>query len=199
MYTFHDKLVLKGEYMRKILILFAISILASCNSMQTSQDLLPLQQEVKIQSDTGVIKGLTEFFKRTFKSYDSNNDGYISEFEYKTQLSGGITVNSGAKPYGFSELDLNKDHKISKVEFVKTLVNTQTTKDFRNNIKKVIQTADSNSDGLLNKKEFLNTIGIFAGSGISVLASDFEKSDLNKDGVLDQSEFEDFFVSVCIG
>lgn len=106
-------------------------------------------------------------FKNIFSSYDKDNDGTISEGEFKEfQASPKAQEVRGMKPFSldtvpFAELDLNKDGGVSSDEFRKGLHLSRRPSSLRDKLAnrgfishKPFAAVDKNHDGCIDEAEY---------------------------------------------
>jgi Ca2+-binding EF-hand superfamily protein len=197
--------------------IFAISLLAGCNSQAVNQ--FPLEQvaptqQVSAMSEQGLIQVNRYIGKFYFTALDANKDGFLSLAEYnKSNIS---TANDMS--VRFKKVDKNSDKKISIDEMMNNRKNFLPEIFGKDNLRNMARTSfdffNTDKDDVISHDEFLkiptgaptnsqrmakadnNGMQITLSSDMQVLLNVmFNLSDLNKNNELSFSEFEDFIYS----
>jgi Ca2+-binding EF-hand superfamily protein len=192
--------------------IFGISIIAGCSS---NEDLIPLQntvpqQNVAVQSNLGLTAFYDFMIKTTFNVIDINKDKYITLQEFAPELPtpapsassapSASIVNPAVKPLPdsktrFIKLDTNKDGKVSMAEIKKNpkyFLGINKT-DYRKSVKYQFDYLNTDKNGYVSRTEFLALLGNQPYDVTLNLTALFISSDLNKNGSLSFSEYEDLF------
>jgi len=170
--------------------IFALSLTACNNQAPLASQQLLTQNTVTAQSQTSIRsdEGLYEFVKivqkKVFQAYDANKDGFITKPEFKNLEE------------FFSNIDLDKNGRVSLKEATTSKFFVfDNDAEFERDFQRFIfgRMVDKDADGNASRDEFL---GFTMGSNPTAAQSKyyktlFSKNDINKDGILDFSEYED--------
>lgn len=182
--------------MKNILVFLSVIVLSSCSSTQSIQEVKDIQQEVKIQSNTGVTNYVNGIIKIHFDEVDKNKDSFLSINEYPDNKQ-------------FDEIDTDKDKKISGEEYqkycdghyiskegIRTSIVTS-LKYFNVTDNVFTKTNTGTYTGFMTKEQFLK----YAKSSFLTKEefSIFYVADKNNDGKLSFTEFEDCVYAISKG
>jgi hypothetical protein len=173
---------------------FLATVLTGCNSgfeapvqpLVQVQDSGASPSDITIQSDMGLFEFISATQKALFKAYDKNKDGFVT----KNELSGIIQEE-------FDSIDLDHNGKITFRESHQSFFFFERevgSKLFRSLLDQLFgQYIDKDGDSMLSRDEFLgfylqNTTDP---SITRYFKTSFSKNDVNKDGLLNFSEYED--------
>lgn len=138
-----------------------------------------------VRSDEGLRKGVIELRKVRFQKWDTDVNGYLTRDEVSDQqmaLPGVIT--------GFGDYDANKDGKIYLEEFLREDTITFWMGIIRPKVDELFSKHDLDGNRLITQNE---------NAKIKLFFSPWPKlkgGDLNSDGVITFSEFEDAYMEV---
>ncbi|MFN8672026.1 MAG: EF-hand domain-containing protein [Candidatus Sericytochromatia bacterium] len=172
--------------------LLAITVFPACNSKQGIQDIQEdtIQQEVKIQSNSGANSYIEKYLNYLFDSTDKNKDGFLSRTELPNDSN-------------FTLMDKNKDGKISIDEFKKGAKDSGVKKEaFRDNLVIFVHQAlnlevfkysdlKKTYEGNVTKEQFIKIMSKIVPDYPYGFRTIFYVGDKNNDDKLNFSEFED--------
>ena len=121
------------------------------------------------------------------KMADSNGDGELSYVEYATA----IYRSPKHGPVGFGKADKDKSGTLNLKEFEPKLVDLKWYRISRKTPAEWHAEVDANSDGVLNKQEFVTFLGSTAH-----LDTFFKRADKDRSGDLSEEELADFIDSI---
>lgn len=121
------------------------------------------------------------------KMADSNGDGELSYVEYATA----IYRSPKHGPVGFGKADKDKSGTLNLKEFEPKLVDLKWYRISRKTPAEWHAEVDTNSDGVLNKQEFVTFLGSTAH-----LDTFFKRADKDRSGDLSEEELADFIDSI---
>ena len=151
-----------------------------CNQLWVT---LPIPKENLKPSD----KMLTMTPAELHKMADSNGDGELSYVEYATA----IYRSPKHGPVGFGKADKDKSGTLNLKEFEPKLVDLKWYRISRKTPAEWHVEVDANSDGVLNKQEFVTFLGSTAH-----LDTFFKRADKDRSGDLSEEELADFIDSI---
>jgi hypothetical protein len=172
---------------------FALSLFG-CNSQAPNfldqqnmlQNTVTAQSAPSIMSDEGLYEFIKVKQRKIFQAYDKNQDGYITKDEFK-----------GFDDF-FTNIDLDGNQRVSFKEATSSkwfFFDLTSDGDMSRKFERLIfdEWIDKDADEHATRDEFLN---VFPGPNPSAANSKyyktlFTKNDVNKDGILDFSEYED--------
>jgi hypothetical protein len=169
---------------------FTIS-LTGCGSQSSlltqqdmSQNIVSAQSGPSVMSDEGLYEFVKTVQRKVFQAYDQDHNGFITRDEFKTLDE------------FFVNIDLDKNGKVSlKEATVSKFFIFDRDGQFEREFERLIfdKWVDKDADGNASRDEFL---GVFLGAKPTDANSRyyktlFTKNDINKDGILDFSEYED--------
>ena len=143
---------------------------------------------VAAQSKAAAEKAIHAMFRASFKAADKNGDKKLTIDEMPGVLpapalnANAVIVSEDAKQM-FKKLDANKDGHIGYREFASKENEASAIKGFRAAVSKIFTTLDKNGDHLLTEAELKDSEYAMA------------KNDLNKNGKITVSEFENAFAA----
>jgi len=121
------------------------------------------------------------------KMADSNGDGELSYVEYATA----IYRSPKHGPVGFGKADKDKSGTLNLKEFEPKLVDLKWYRISRKTPAEWYAEVDANSDGVLNKQEFVTFLGSTAH-----LDTFYKRADKDRSGDLSEEELADFIDSI---
>jgi Ca2+-binding EF-hand superfamily protein len=186
--------------MKKLLpVALMLSLLSGCGANHLVNGTSARSGYVSAQSKAGVEKGIRGMFHAAFKAADADHDNKLSPQEIPANLP--TAVGAGAAPTAlvdpaaedqarkelFAKLDLNKDGFVTYREFARPDAVQAAIVFYRSEVAKAFASLDKNGDHYLSANE------------VEGSAFKFADLDLNKNGKVTLSEFEDAFVRVLGG
>ena len=187
-FTLHDKLKInyvsflkaKKEIKPGFFIRAGVDSAGQCNQLWVT---LPIPEENLKPS----AKMLTMPPAELLKMADSNSDGELSYVEYATA----IYRSPKHGPVGFNKSDRDKSGTLNLKEFSKKLEGIKWYRISRKTPAQWHAEADANSDGVLNKQEFVTFLGSTAH-----LDTFFKRADKDRSGDLSVADLAGFIDSI---
>ena len=180
--------------------IMSASVLAGCGSRE-SAPVLPDFIPVTTQSDHGLVEINRYIGKDFFAALDADKDGVVTIAEY-TKLK---VPNSDKR---FKKVDKNSDGKVTIEEMManrKNFLPEMYSKDIlRQSAKTAFAGIDLDKNGKIERNEYFKP-AVSQAQGDAPVAPDpnlniiFNLSDLNRDGDLNFSEYEDLFYAGMLG
>ena len=179
--------------------IFTLSLIVGCSN--DADLVMPIMQQPTNQVNTLSDKGLADVNKAIGKYYfdnlDKNKDGNITPEEYK-----GLNLSDADKR--FKKVDKDADNKISLQEMIMNRKNFLPENYSKDNLRKQTKTAFDGAD--INKDTFLNIDDLTLvnsdgqpNSMVGTLKIIIALADVNEDGKLDFSEYEDVAYKIMKG
>lgn len=174
--------------MKKILfcVLSSSFILSACNNQMLRPAQVPnLVLAQSARSDQGLREGVIELRKVRFQKWDKNVNGYLSPDEVSDEqmaLPGVIN--------GFKDYDTNSDGKIFLDEFLREDTIQFWMGKIRPKVDELFSKHDKDGNRIITKDE-ADKIKLFFSPWPQL-----KGGDLNQDGVITFSEFEDAYMKV---
>jgi Ca2+-binding EF-hand superfamily protein len=164
------------------------SVLTGCGSQVApilTDNITAPAQNVTTQSLEGLKDYYKFFIKKTFDKLDSNKDGFINKSEF-----GATSDPTQAKV--FTQLDLDKDGKISLKELRDKRNFLLAERNLRSMVNKSFNGVDTDKNKLISKPEFFTYMQVPVTNPPLSAVIVFNVSDKNLDGNLTFSEYEDY-------
>lgn len=169
---------------------FAISLFGCGNqssNLLSQQDMLQntvsAQSGPSVKSDAGLYEFVKAVQKKIFKAYDKDQNGFITKDEFK-----------GLEDF-FVNIDLDKNGKVSLKEATTSKFFMFDGGDSERTFERMLfdQWVDKDADGNASRDEFLSVFlkGDSSAANSRYYKTLFTKNDVNKDNILNFSEYED--------
>jgi hypothetical protein len=172
--------------MKHALALGLALTLTACGTAPTAPAHAPrVASGLAARSDAGMHDGVVALRKLRFKKLDLNESGDLTRAEASDQallLPGFVN--------GFDDYDADHDGRITLTEFLREDVIQWWLSDLRPQIAGYFRQMDTNRDGALTAKE-RDRLTLFLSQH-----PELHGGDLNQDGKVDASEFEDAYMVV---
>lgn len=169
--------------MRLVCLILGVACLAGCSQTPAPAVNHKLRAGFAARSDAGLRAGVVELRRVRFKKLDLNQDEQLT----RQEASDDALRHPGIIET-FADYDTNGDNHITFAEFLHEGVIQWWMAEIRPRIQRMFTKADENRDGMLKGKE-LDSIKLYFS-----LFPETHGADLNRDGVVPFSEFEDAYM-----
>lgn len=140
-----------------------------------------------------------EDLMRTFKAFDKNNDGYLTQDELVegyTKVYGAKDAETMAKKI-MQEVDTNKSGKVDYTEFVVAAMNKQTLNS-KEKLEKAFEAFDQDGNGFITVEELKKVLDEKSQVSDDAWTQIIREVDANGDGKISLKEFKDMMTKTLI-